>query len=250
MDEALDIALKVFWRKGYEGTSIDDLTKAMGINRPSLYCAFGNKEELFRKALDRYAEGPAALYREALGKPTARGVAERLLRGIADALRDPRNPPGCLAVQAALSCGEAADPIRWELNCAAGGRRGRPARAARAGEVGGGPAGGRLTPPISPDTSRRSPRGWRSRRPAARAARLRRVAEMALSGLAGVNHAARGRGFIEPAWSFPVRDRELRAGRGPHRHRAIDRATNSTPKIWDDCDRPIRSGSLPETVAG
>src|SRR5262249_27716280 len=54
VDEALEIALKVFWRKGYEGTSIDDLTGAMGINRPSLYCAFGNKEQLFRKALDRY----------------------------------------------------------------------------------------------------------------------------------------------------------------------------------------------------
>jgi AcrR family transcriptional regulator len=116
VDEALDIALKVFWRKGYEGTSIDDLTKAMGINRPSLYCAFGNKEELFRKALDRYAEGPGALYREALGEPTARGVAERLLRGIAEALGDPRNPRGCLSVQAALSCGEEADPIRCELN--------------------------------------------------------------------------------------------------------------------------------------
>jgi AcrR family transcriptional regulator len=116
VDEALDIALKVFWRNGYEGTSIDDLTKAMGINRPSLYCAFGNKEQLFRKALDRYAEGPGVLYREAIGEPTARGVAERLLRGMADVLGDPRNPRGCLAVQAALSCGEAADPIRCELN--------------------------------------------------------------------------------------------------------------------------------------
>jgi AcrR family transcriptional regulator len=116
IDEALDIALGVFWRQGYEGTSIDDLTKAMGINRPSLYCAFGNKEELFRKALDRYAEGPAALYREALGKSTAREVAEWLLRGIAEALGDPRNPRGCLTVRAVLSCGEEADPIRCELN--------------------------------------------------------------------------------------------------------------------------------------
>ena len=58
VDQALDFALKVFWRKGYEGTSLHDLTEAMGINRPSLYAAFGNKEELFRKALDRYAEGP------------------------------------------------------------------------------------------------------------------------------------------------------------------------------------------------
>jgi AcrR family transcriptional regulator len=116
VDAALDIAVNVFWRKGYEGTSIDDLTKAMGINRPSLYCAFGNKEELFRKALDRYFEGPRALSRVAIGEPTSRAVAERLLRGVAEALGDRRNPPGCLAVQGALSCGEEAEPIRQELN--------------------------------------------------------------------------------------------------------------------------------------
>ena len=60
VDKALDRALKVFWRKGYEGASLPDLTKAMGINRPSLYAAFGNKEALFRKAIERYVEGPAA----------------------------------------------------------------------------------------------------------------------------------------------------------------------------------------------
>ncbi len=73
----------MFWRKGYEGTSLPDLTKAMGINRPSLYAAFGNKEELFRKALDLYAEGPAAFIREAVEKPTAREVVEHLLIGSA-----------------------------------------------------------------------------------------------------------------------------------------------------------------------
>ena len=66
----------------------------MGINRPSLYAAFGNKEALFRKALDRYVEGPAAYVREALDEPTARAVAERLLRGAVDLLTDPRNPRG------------------------------------------------------------------------------------------------------------------------------------------------------------
>ena len=114
-EKALDLALKVFWRKGYEGTSLFDLTEAMGIKRPSLYAAFGNKEELFRKALDRYIAGPAAHVREALEELTARAVAERLLRGTADVLSDPRNPPGCLAVQGALSCGEAAESIRQEL---------------------------------------------------------------------------------------------------------------------------------------
>jgi AcrR family transcriptional regulator len=115
IDQALDRALQVFWRKGYEGTSLSDLTKAMGINRPSLYAAFGNKEALFRKALDRYAEGPAAYTRKALDEPTARAVVERLLRGVIDLLTDPCTPQGCLAVQGALACGDAADAIRQEL---------------------------------------------------------------------------------------------------------------------------------------
>ena len=115
IEKALDCALQVFWRKGYEGTSLSDLTKAMGINRPSLYAAFGNKEALFRKALDRYAEGPAAYVYEALDEPTARAVAARLLRGAVDLLTDPRTPPGCLMVQGALASGDAAESIRREL---------------------------------------------------------------------------------------------------------------------------------------
>ncbi len=115
VDKALERALRLFWRKGFEGTSLSDLTKAMGINRPSLYAAFGNKEALFRKALDRYADGPASYVREALDAPTARDVVERLLRGAAGLLTDPRNPRGCLMVQGALSCGRAGDPIRKEL---------------------------------------------------------------------------------------------------------------------------------------
>ncbi len=115
-EEALDKALHVFWRKGYEGTSLTDLTEAMGISRPSLYAAFGNKEELFRRALDRYADyGPGAIQREALAEPTARRVVERLLRSAAEALTDPCNPPGCLAVQCALTCGDAAESIKDEL---------------------------------------------------------------------------------------------------------------------------------------
>lgn len=115
-EAALDRALHVFWRSGYEGASLAELTEAMGISRPSLYAAFGNKEELFRKALDRYADGPGAYARTALLAPTARGVAEQLLRGAADALTDPRNPPGCLGVLGALTCGEAAESIKEELS--------------------------------------------------------------------------------------------------------------------------------------
>jgi AcrR family transcriptional regulator len=115
-DEALQRALEVFWRKGYEGSSLTDLTQAMGINRPSLYAAFGDKEELFRKALDCYAQGPAGCYLlEALNAPTAREVAERVLRRAADVLSDPRNPRGCLLVQGALACGKKAQGVRREL---------------------------------------------------------------------------------------------------------------------------------------
>lgn len=114
-DQALDVALQVFWRRGYEGASMADLTEAMGITKPSLYAAFGNKEELFRKALDRYVDGPGGYVQVALAKPTAREVVEHLLFEAADAVTDPNNPPGCLAVQGALSCGEAAESIKQEL---------------------------------------------------------------------------------------------------------------------------------------
>lgn len=107
--------MKVFWSKGYEGTSLSDLTKAMGINRPSIYAAFGDKEALFRKALDRYASGPAAYIYEALSQPTARAVVERLLEGTANMATDPRNPRGCLLEQSGLACGAGATPIQQEL---------------------------------------------------------------------------------------------------------------------------------------
>jgi AcrR family transcriptional regulator len=86
----------------------------MGINRPSLYAAFGNKEELFRKALDRYAAGPACHVREALAEPTARKVAEHFLQAGIELVTDPKNPRGCLMVQGALACGDAADAVRRE----------------------------------------------------------------------------------------------------------------------------------------
>jgi AcrR family transcriptional regulator len=122
LDRALDRALQVFWRKGYEGTSLSDLTQAVGVNRPSLYAAFGDKEALFRKALDRYLDGPAAYTQEALKESTARAVIERLLRGAADLNTARRNPGGCLMVQGALACNEAVDPVRQGLTaCRAAG---------------------------------------------------------------------------------------------------------------------------------
>ncbi len=114
-DKALDQALEVFWRKGYEGTSISDLTAAMRINRPSIYAAFGNKEELFRKVLDRYAEGPPLAVREALESPSARQAVERVLMAAADVPTRGAGPRGCLLVQGALACGDASELVRREL---------------------------------------------------------------------------------------------------------------------------------------
>ena len=112
---ALDAALEVFWRKGYEGATLPDLTEAMGINRPSLYAAFGNKESLFRQVLERYAEGPACYVKRAVGAATGRKVFEQLLDGAIELVTCPQHPGGCLAVQGALACGDDAIPAREQL---------------------------------------------------------------------------------------------------------------------------------------
>lgn len=114
-DKALDAALMLFWRHGYEGTSLSMLTEAMGINMPSLYAAFGNKEALFRKALERYLQRPASYLPDACREPTARRVIQSLFRGAIHMVMLPRNPDGCLLVQGALAAGPGAEPIRHEL---------------------------------------------------------------------------------------------------------------------------------------
>ena len=114
-DEALDRALEVFWARGYEGATLPELTRAMGINRPSLYAAFGNKEQLFHKALDRYQTGPQSFVTQALGKPTARAVVEAVFSGFIRMQRDRDTARGCLIVSGALACGEEAEPVRREL---------------------------------------------------------------------------------------------------------------------------------------
>ncbi|MEU4236012.1 TetR/AcrR family transcriptional regulator [Actinoplanes sp. NPDC026619] len=108
-DAALDRATEVFWRQGYEGASLSDLTAAMGINRPSMYAAYGNKEQLFRQAVARYAELDMAYAREALGAPTAYAVIEKFLRSNADAITRPDRPPGCLSIQGGLAGGSSAE---------------------------------------------------------------------------------------------------------------------------------------------
>ena len=114
-DAALDRAMHVFWAKGYEGASLSDLTRAMRINRPSLYAAFGNKEQLFSKVLDRYVDGPLAYFGKALAAPKARDVIEQIFFGAAKMAGDPRIPAGCLMVQGALAVGDAAGSVRKEI---------------------------------------------------------------------------------------------------------------------------------------
>jgi AcrR family transcriptional regulator len=113
-DVALDRAMHVFWAKGYDGASLSHLTRAMRINRPSLYATFGNKEQLFGKVLDRYMSGPLAWFGKALAAPKAREVVEQIFLATARMAEDPRTPAGCLMVQGALACGNAS--ARKEVN--------------------------------------------------------------------------------------------------------------------------------------
>jgi AcrR family transcriptional regulator len=115
VDQALAAALRVFWSKGYEGASLSDLTDAMGITRPSLYAAFGNKEALFRKALDLYEREKLAYVGEALAAPTSKAVAERLLYGALDMQTSECEPKGCLRVISSVACGSEAESIRAEV---------------------------------------------------------------------------------------------------------------------------------------
>lgn len=113
-DEALERAMRVFWEKGYEGASMPDLTAAMGINRPSIYATFGNKEELFRKALARYSDQAVALFREKLEAPTVRAGLENMFCASADFLSCDQRPRGCMAVQGALAGSADAEAVRQE----------------------------------------------------------------------------------------------------------------------------------------
>ena len=112
VEKALDAALCVFWSKGYEGASYADLVEATGVERPALYSAFGNKEALFRKALDRYYERYLDFIPEALERPTAREVAAHILFNVADLSTRYPNHRGCLAVNGALAVSDESESVR------------------------------------------------------------------------------------------------------------------------------------------
>jgi AcrR family transcriptional regulator len=114
-EQALAQALRVFWQRGYEGASMAELTGAMGITKPSLYAAFGNKESLFKKALDLYERDKMAYVAEALAAPTCRQVAETFLRGAVDMTTSTCDPRGCLGVISSVACSAEAESIREEV---------------------------------------------------------------------------------------------------------------------------------------
>lgn len=136
---ALQKAMELFWQHGYEGTSVADLTKALGINPPSLYAAFGSKRALFEMALDRYMCDRSLQLKEAMARPNVHDAISDLLTGRVEIFTDPTIPPGCMTVQAGLS---SAKPHKEIVDLLADAREGmrltvlaRIKQAADAGEI-------------------------------------------------------------------------------------------------------------------
>jgi len=114
-EKALDQALELFWAQGYEGTALSDLTEVIGVNKPSLYAAFGGKEQLFIKALDRYQERLGSFAAPSLMLPSARSGIEAFLRALATFQSSEGTPRGCLLVQGSLAGSEDAKRVTEAL---------------------------------------------------------------------------------------------------------------------------------------
>ncbi len=114
-DVALGAAMHLFWQHGYEGSSIADLTRAMGITPPSLYAAFGDKRGLFRAAIDRYLGGEDAVVAAIAAAPSAHAAAHDLLIAAATGDTGETTPPGCLLASSIVSCAPELAEIREEL---------------------------------------------------------------------------------------------------------------------------------------
>jgi AcrR family transcriptional regulator len=114
-DDVLDRAMRLFWERGYEGASLHELLAATGLTKSSIYKAFGSKEALFRRIVERYDRHFLGFRREALAEKTPRAIVERLLMGMAELHAGQGTPPGCLATNAALACSPEADTIRIEM---------------------------------------------------------------------------------------------------------------------------------------
>lgn len=110
-ESALDSAMRTFWRYGFEGTSMTELTHAMGMNKTSIYAAYGSKEELFQKALNKYANGPVKFVADSLNEKSAFEVVKKLLTHAAVNLTSTQQPYGCMIIQGALSCSKESQHI-------------------------------------------------------------------------------------------------------------------------------------------
>ena len=105
----------LFWKHGYEATSVNDLTLAMGITPPSLYTAFGDKKQLFLEAVHRYVSGPVTSESIIDQAPTARAAAAGLLHAAAVGFTGRNTPAGCLLASSAISCSSSAADVQKAL---------------------------------------------------------------------------------------------------------------------------------------
>ena len=102
VDRALDAATELFWRKGYDATSLADLTRSMGISPPSFYAAFHSKQDLFHRIVQRYANAQAVVIDRALAQTDPVEILRTLMDGISALFTDPGHVPGCLIMNSAL----------------------------------------------------------------------------------------------------------------------------------------------------
>src|SRR5580698_11433388 len=111
-DAALEAAMLLFWERGFEGTSMADLTQAMCLNPSSIYAAFGDKHALFSLAVKRYLERRAQYATEALEEPTLEKVIRALFDNTVAFLTIPGHPPTCMTLAGAMGCSVNAAPAR------------------------------------------------------------------------------------------------------------------------------------------
>ncbi|WP_424932530.1 TetR/AcrR family transcriptional regulator [Amaricoccus macauensis] len=115
-EEVLEKAARLFWSRGYEGTSIADLTRAMGITPQSLYAAFHSKADLYREALKWYGSTQGTLSADALDAPDVLETLAAWLDSQASAFAEAETPPGCMISTAVLGCAEENDPIARQVS--------------------------------------------------------------------------------------------------------------------------------------
>lgn len=119
-DHALDVAMHLFWERGYEGTSMADLSQKMGIHPSSIYAAFGDKQALFALAAKRYADVPAQYMVRALEQPTFRSFVLATFDNTVEFLGSKEHPSSCFTLTGAISCGadtETAKILMREMHC-------------------------------------------------------------------------------------------------------------------------------------